>query len=381
MHKDFISGYTKRDMKIQEIAMLLLLTLAFAPVSASAETVLRVGDSVRIASDERVEEDFYAAGGSVAVSGEVVGDVYAAGGSVTANGAISEDLTAIGGTVDVHAPVEDDVRVIGGDVTIAESVKGDVFVLGGSLTILSSATIEGDVFFYGGEAVVAGDVAGSVVGGAQRFRIDAAVGENVDVSSSRPLVLGDRASVSGDVRYQSFGELSRAQNAVVEGDIVHNEPATEEGSGAGAAVMAFIIHLFAALCVYLFAKRELSALMQNTIANYGRSSVVGLSIFFLMPVVIVLLMVTLIGGFLGVMGLFAFLTLLALALALVPIFLGALISKFAVKTTHVDLVWIIVGALVAHAALQIPFIGPLAVFATFLLVLGGLVWRCYRSIR
>lgn len=365
------------------IALTVLLPILALPIVASAETVLRVGESVNIASDQRVEEDLYAAAGTVAVSGEVAGDVYAIGGSVTTNGPITEDLSVLGGSVQVHAPVSDDVRVVGGDVTIADDVGGDVFVIAGSLTILSSASIAGDVFFYGGEATIAGAVGGSIMGTAERFRVDTAVGGDVDVSSSRALVLGDRASIAGDVRYQSFDELTRAQNAVIEGSVVRNEAESEVGSGRdyGTALLFFTAHLFAALCLYLLFRNSITGFVRETINNYGRSGVVGLAAFFVAPIVVILLMVTMLGLLLGIVGLFALTAAYFVAFILTAMVAGGGLAKLLGRQIEVNFVWILGGVVVLHLLRLIPFVGPLVLFTLFIFTLGGLLWRGYRMVR
>ena len=141
-----ISQVTSNDMKRFGIfcsALALLIT----PFAAQAETVLRISDSISLKVDETVEGDFYGAAGPISLSGTVEGDAYVVGGSVTANGVIEEDLFITAGVAQVHATVTDDVRVLGGEVVIAEYVGGDVFVLGGLLSVLSSAKIDGNIFF------------------------------------------------------------------------------------------------------------------------------------------------------------------------------------------------------------------------------------------
>src|SRR5680860_1466974 len=86
--------------------MSIVVTVFVFPVLVSAETVLRAGESVSISADQTVEEDFYALGGTVSMSGVIVGDMYSMGGGVTVNGSISEDLSVAGGSVQVHGPVE-----------------------------------------------------------------------------------------------------------------------------------------------------------------------------------------------------------------------------------------------------------------------------------
>lgn len=360
----------------------MMLGFVFMPFVASAETVLRVGESVSVTADQTVLEDFYAAGGVVTVSGAIEGDMYATGGSVTVNGNIAEDLSILGGSVQVHAPVADDVRVVGGEVTIADRVEGDLFVLAGSLQVLSSAEIVGNVFFYGGEAVINGAVGGSVMGAAERFRIDAPVAGNVDVASSRPLTLGERASISGDVAYTSFGEMVRAQNAVVEGNVLRNEPeADDRGLGIGSMLTALIVHLFALLCLYLGFKRQLVMFAAATARQTPRNGLLGLAAIFATPILAVFLIVTFLGMLLGLLGLFAFFALLMLAFVLVPAIVGGFIAQLLTNQFTVSLTWIVAGALVVHMLLIIPYVGILLVVAAVAVTFGGLVFRLYQLVR
>ncbi|MDA8597202.1 hypothetical protein N9L26_02590, partial [Candidatus Pacebacteria bacterium] len=210
------------------VALAVIALFLFAPVSASAETVLRISDSISLAADQTVEDDFYGIAGlygPVSLSGSVEGDAYVFGSSVTINGPVDGDLAAAWGAVQVHASVTDDVRIFGGEVTIAEYVGGDVFVYGGSLNVLSSAEIAGDVFYYdilNGAAEINGTVGGSIFGNMHSLRVDGAVGGSIDVVVDE-LVLGERADVTENVTYTSAADLVRAQNAVVAGEIIRND--------------------------------------------------------------------------------------------------------------------------------------------------------------
>lgn len=360
----------------------MALAIALTPLAAAAETVLRVGESVAVTSDQTVLDDFYAAGGVVTVSGEIQGDMYAVGGSVTVNGSVAQDLAALGGSVQVHAPVADDVRVVGGDVTIAERIEGDLFVIAGALHVLSSAEVTGNIFFYGGEAEVNGSVGGSVMGAAERFRIDAPVAGSVEVASSRPLVLGERASISGDVAYTSFGEMVRAQNAVVEGEVLRNEPEREDrGIGIGGILTAFIVHLFAVLCIFLGFKRHLMAFAAATTRNLGRNGLIGIAAMFLVPLGAALLMVTFLGMLLGLLGLFSFLALMCLAIVLIPVVVGSLIARLATNAPAVSLMWLVAGTLIVHLTLLVPYVGFLLVLMACAVTFGSLIFRLYHFLR
>lgn len=368
---------------IRRSLVALLFCAISIPSIASAETVLRVGESVSVAKDQTVENDFYAAAGTIAMSGSIVGDMYVVGGNITANGAVAEDLSALGGSVQVHAPVEDDVRVVGGDVVIAESVGGDVFVIAGSLKILSSASVAGDVFFYGGEAEINGAVDGSIMGAAERFRIDTTVGGDVDVTSSAQLTLGDRASIAGDVQYKSFQELTRAQNAVVEGEIVKSDiERTDDSSGFGSYITAFFMHLFALLVLYLAFRRQLNTFVAHTLSHYGKSGIFGLGALFVAPIVVVLLMVTVLGLFLGLLGLFGFIMIGLLAYVLTATLVAGLLAKIVAKqSSEINLGWLLAGAALLYLVQLIPIIGPFIVFCVFVIALGGIVLQIFHQIR
>lgn len=371
-----------QNLALKILFLSVIVALFCAPVhDVRAETVLRVEESVTVASDQVVEEDFYALGGTVIMSGEIMGDMYSTGGSVTVNGPITEDLTVLGGSVQVHGPVRDDVRVIGGEVTIADTVEGDIFVIAGSLNILSSAAVMGDVFFYGGEIEVNGPVTGSLMGSAGRFRVDAAIGGNIDVRAQE-LVLGDRVTVSGNVRYQSQNELVRAQNAVIEGSVVQNEPHTEPAApNYSDNIIFFVMNLFAAMVLFFLFRKELQEFVKETVRNYARSSVLGLTAIFIAPVVTVLLMLTLLGFLLGLAGIFVLALLYIISFVLLSVVVGGLLSQIITKDMQINLLWITIGAIVVNIVFLIPIIGPLAVLCGFVVVLGGLLWQAYSLLR
>ena len=154
---------------------LFLSTVVF-PVRVEA-AVMRTGDIVSVPKDAVVPGDFYALGGkSVNISGVIEGDLYAVGQSITINGTVMGDVVAIGGSVQIHGNVEDDVRVVSGSVELAEAVKGDVIVIGGFATVLSTATIDEDLYFYGGQLDVDGEVVGMLHVQAESLVINSSVG-------------------------------------------------------------------------------------------------------------------------------------------------------------------------------------------------------------
>ena len=364
---------------MKKYLLLLALTISAIPVAALAETVVRTGESVSIGNDQVVENDFYVTAGNISMSGEIREDMYAVGGSVTVNGPVGADLTVLSGTTQVHAEVGDDVRVIGGEVVIADRVGGDVFVLAGVLKILSSASIGGDVYFYGGEADISGAVEGSIMGAADSVRVDSVVGNGIDMTVGRELTLGDKASVRGDVRYQSSSELTRSQDAEVDGSVVRSgvEEETESWAKDVPLVSSFVL-IFAVLCAYLFFRERLQQLITELYTNPGRSGLFGLAVLFLVPIAIILTFVTVLGTLLGVIGLFAWLLLLCLSYVLTAVTIGALSFALVNKVPTVSLPSVVSGALLIQLLYFIPVIGALVVLICFVLTLGVLAYQIYQ---
>jgi len=360
----------------------LLTTLTVGGYSASASTTVRTGQTVSINEQQAVDGDFYALGNSVSMSGKIGGDLHVLAGNVTLNGEVANDVLIIGGTVAVHAAVLGDVRIVAGDVTIADAVSGNVAVLGGRLTVLSTATIGGDVLFYGGEASINGDVEGQLLGDADTIRVDGVVKGGINITV-RNLTLGERADVGANVQYISSNELTRAAGAVVSGDIIHNDEESQQNSGfpIKAFLTAFLVSLFATLSLYLVFRRPLTQFAITSINSFGVKILFGFATIILAPIVISILLVSVLGLFVGLIGLFVFLLGLFVAIPLMNVVCGILISKIVLKRHEVNVVWISLGTLVVQTSLFIPFLGLPAFIALLLGTLGSIVSLIYLRLR
>ncbi len=368
------------------IASFLLVFAFCIPAHASAETVVRIGQDIVVDANQVVEGDYYVSVGpfgNTTMSGEVTGDMYAFGGMVTANGAITNDLTIIGGSAQLHATVTDDVRIVAGEVTVAEHVGGDLFVIAGVLKILSTATIDGDVIFFGGSAEIDGTVSGSILGTSQTMRVDATVAKNIDVKTTQALTLGDTAVVGGYVTYKSLNPLVRGQHAVVQGEVhqasVVSENTDESVQYNRAAFIPAFITLFTTLSLFLLFRRELTVLVARIHSAVLKSALFGISVVLLGPLVSVVLMATVLGLFIGILSLATITIMYILGYALSGVVLGSYLAKWFTNHPTVSLLWVVCGSLVLQALLFIPVFGVTAVIVIFAITVGGIVVSLYSS--
>lgn len=362
-------------------SVLLVLMVLVAPQVSDAKVIYRSGKTVSLNTDQTVDGNFYVTAETASLSGTVSGDVYGAGGLMTLNGSVDEDVLLIAGTVQMYAEVGDDVRIIGGDVTVAEHVAGDLVVLGGTVKVLSTASVDGDILIYGGEVEIEAPVEGSIMGATSRLRIDAPVTGDIDVQSGE-LLLGDRASVGGSVRYVSPAELVRSPGAVVEGDISHNmitQTVTSRQILQSLLIPLFIM-LFAALTLFLFVRPQVTMIAMLSRSGFWLKSLIGMAAIIGLPVLSSLLFATIIGSLVGFTTLLLWLLLMVFAVAMLPIVAGQWIASLTTKQPVVSILFICVGALAVELAVFVPVIGFIAVLLFFATIIGTVLQLVYRAL-
>lgn len=359
--------------KFQILTALISLFL-LSCVAVSASSVIRTGETVSIAEEQVVSGDLYAAGGTVQISGVLDEDAVIMAGKITSNGEITQNAFLVAGGVDVHGPVGDDLRIVSGEVIVADKVEGDLFVMAGSVSILSSASIAGDVIIYAGDATIEGFVGGDILGTVGDLRIDTAVAGSVDVTVNK-LTLGDRANIEGSLTYVSSQVLERALNATIVGDLVRNDPVIPQGDSKRFSWLApSLVLMFSVLAWYLVSRKSLNFVIGRALVNSPRPFLTGLISFIFAPVVIGLLFVSMIGSFVGVALLLAYLLFIVLSLIGMVAVLGQLLMlAFNRQSKGISLLSIIVGVFGFVLLSMLPTIGEIILFALMILTLGAIV--------
>ncbi len=366
----------------KKLIVVLIALCAQIPLSVQAGPIVRTGDTVSVDAEQMLKGDFYGFGSDISISGAAENDSYLFGGNVTVNASTTEDLTIVGGMVQVHGEVGDDLRVVGGEVTIAEPIKGDVVVLGGTLSILSTATVEGDVLFYGETLKIDGDVTGSVFGAANEVRINNAVHGDVSLRAYDTLALGDNARIDGSVSYTSAKDLARAQGAEVKGDIHRiKEQIVSNAEMWKTLLMQLFMFAFAVSLMYVLAPRRVAELTLDTSRGFGVHGLIGLSLFLVIPILSVLLFASIIGFVFGIVLILAYLLFLICALLLSPILLGALITRGLKMENQISFATIGIGLTGFFMLALIPYIGGLAIFAVFAIACGKIGHFVYSALR
>lgn len=231
------------------LSLLALLTLTFATPALAFDG--RGGDKVTIKSDEIIEDDLYVTANEFVLDGTVKGDLIAFGRTITINGTVEGDLIAAGQVVIINGTVTDDARIAGAALQIGDNavIGSDLVVGGASLEAQNGSTVEGELVFGTGQALLEGNVAGDVLAGTAALELGGTFGGNVDAyvdvtdgtESSPPmsmymtnvpisipsvqpgLTVDDNAKIAGNLKYTSTHDLP-VPSGVVGGDVSRSAP-------------------------------------------------------------------------------------------------------------------------------------------------------------
>jgi cytoskeletal protein CcmA (bactofilin family) len=360
------------------LAVLFLVVLAtvwLAVPAAAAE--FRGLESVTIESGEVVDDDLYVAGNTITIDGTINGDLWVAGGTLTINGRVNGDVVATVATLNIDGEVARSVRVAAGEVNIDGYIYGDLLFGGGDLNISGTATIGGDLLFAGGDVSVNGVIGGYIRGYGGEVTLADGVGSYVDIGVEK-LTVAASAVIQGDLTYTSQDEAVIHSNAYIGGTVTRNLPREwpfKWGvlSNVLANLLAFLMILLIGIILVLVMPRRM-ALMSDTIkAKPWWSLGWGAVILFATPVAALVVLITIIGIPLALIGLA--LWGIAIYLSQIPaaLFIGRWLLGYFNKT---DSRGVMVGALALGLAIlcllrMIPYLGFFIGLAAALFGLGA----------
>jgi cytoskeletal protein CcmA (bactofilin family) len=351
----------------------LLLLFLFVCMLAIPMTALSMPESGEMVSKRgTIDDDFYAAGGTVDINAVVAGDVVTAGGDLYIGHHIEGDVIAAGGTVTIRGEVLDDVRTAGGDITVDSIIGDDLIASGGRIKLSPDALVSGEAWLAGGDVYIGGTVNRNLNVGAGSVSIAGVVHGDVKVESGSLKIL-DGALISGDVYYRGPSEASIHPGSKITGQVHYEQVDWErphEGMGIFFALSMIVASIFLFKLFPGFTQSTTDRLSTDPLKSMGA----GLVIFIMIPVIAALLMAIVVGIWVG---------LSIMALYLVALITGLLMAFFALSdwsagrfnidvssTKRRLLVTAIVIFIIALLG-NIPVIGGLIMFVLLLTGLGA----------
>lgn len=247
--------------------------------------------------------------------------------------------------------------VITGPVVVDRGdTTGDVVVIDGD--VLVRGTVDGDLVVLQGDVTLRGTVKGDVIAGKDK------------------VIVGDRGRIDGDLRYGDE-KPEGATSDKVGGDVERFDfESIAAPAGVGIVLglwlaVTFSIFLLGLVLLLLF-PRAADAVARS---GAGKSLLVGLLTFILLPILALVALVTIIGLPLGFVLLLAFVVLLAIGYVSAAWLLGRRI----LKPPKARILAFLVGLVILRLLALIPFVGGLISFLATLLGLGALALAAGRA--
>jgi len=354
--------------KILFLFSIFFLVTLFVPLVVFAQEINQ-NELVVLKQDQTIDQDYFAAGETVRISGTVDGDAYIVGGNVFVDGTINGDLLTAGGTVMIRGTVTDDVRVAGGTVTISGDVGKNITVTAGNALITENATVGGSVVAGVGTLEIFAPLGRGLTIGAGQATIGSEINGDV-LAGVGTITLANNAKINGNLTYYAKAQtqLTQAESASVSGIITHNisvhdESMTREkaaGAFAGIGFFLKVLSLLSALILGLLLLQFVPDFTKRTAGQindrFFLALFVGFMTFLLAPVVILVLFVTLVGIPFAVLLALMIAALLFFAKVFAALFIGQRVLLFLNQKTSLGWTYFI-GLVLYGFITAIPIFG------------------------
>lgn len=365
---------------IQILAMGLMLIFSLPSFGAydASETVTKRG---------AVNEDYYAAGGTVDIDAVVIGDVVAAGGDLYIGKQVQGDVMAAGGTIRITGEVYDDIRTAGGDVEVDALIGDGLVVAGGKIRITQGTSTGGDAWLAGGDVYMAGVVGRDLSIMAGNIRLSGTVRGDVVLEGAEIQIL-EGTVIEGSLLYKSPDEATVHPDATITGDVTHQQSEWkrpfkwEEQHRGGYGIFFSLTLITAAIVLYLlFPGFTLSAAGRISL-EFWKSLGIGLIVLIVMPVIAFILMGIVLGVWVGLSLLALYFVVLIIGMLTSFFFLGdrgARLLNRDVTSTGRRLLSVSLAIILVGLLQLIPVAGGLLIFILLLMGLGAAVLQLHAN--
>ncbi len=361
----------------------LVLCLLITATGPAWATEFRSGETVSVEPGEVIDDDLFVAGSNVTVAGTVTGDLLAAGQAVRITGPVGGSVMAAGQDVRVTGDVRGSVRAAGQTVTLAGEVGRNAAAAGQTLLLAETARIRRDLHAAANLLDLEGAVGRNAALVASTGTVRGQVADRLGFEGDK-LTLGPSARVGGDLVYRTPREADIAERAVVVGAIqklAPRAPGPKREPRRGRllprrALPWLAVVSFPTVFVFGLVGLALSPRFFLASANaVGRRAwwnvFLGALILLLGPAAVFLIMVTVIGLPLGLLGFVAWLTALIFSEVPVATSLGRFVVSRFTGAPASPYLGLFIGMLGLAVLAWIPLLGPVIIGLTALLGLGA----------
>jgi len=356
-------------IKALTLGLMLMVTFPCFSTSETAETVTKRGT---------VNDDYYAAGGTVNIDADIAGDLVVSGGELFIGHRVQGDVMAAGGSINIGGEILDDVRVAGGEITIDATIGDDLMAAGGEINVSSATSTGGEIWLAGGDVYMAGTVNKGLFIGAGNIRISGTIHGDVALEGGEIQIL-EGALIEGNLYYKSPDKAKIHPDAKITGQVTYEQMQWDH-SHRGYSIFFSLTLVVAGIVLFLIFPGFTMSAVGRVSTDPWRSLGAGFVLLVVTPIVAVMLTSIVLGVWVG---------LSLLALYFVALLTGLLIGCFFVgdwgarrlhkdvATTARRLLSVTIVIILLGFIQLIPFMGGLLLFALLLLGLGAGILQLY----
>lgn len=234
------------------------------------------------ASNVSAESDFYWVGSSLAATNLKVG--------TSGNGS----LLAAGSSLDFsNCQVADSVRVAGSVLSFDNVTAGNNFTVAGSDLSFGKGTSGNGLYVAGSSVSLQGTYNGVVVAAGAITVDNLACSGNVSLSGET-ITIGPNVSIAGTLEVPEASKVEIAEGATI-ANIVKTEESDVEVSASPTPSISIlqiafscIAHILMVGLFFWLMRERLDKMAKTTSASWGKTILIGLATFFLLPLVLII---------------------------------------------------------------------------------------------
>src|SRR3989344_243503 len=353
-------------------AILLIFGFFFLFTSTVSAAEFKTGEVVETTDTTVTSGSLFIAGRKVTVRGTINGDLFCAGQNVTVDADVLGDVICAGQNVTINGTVSGDARLAGQMITINGAIDSNLTSFGQPIELPADGIVSGEVFAAGQDFSERGTIGKTLNGGFESAELNGEINGDVQLVVNS-LRVGNDASILGNLTYESKTNIEVPTTASISGTVRRTEPTAKELTArplrpiANTSMRAFswagwlmrvltylILGLLLAIIFPVFTKKILDLSEQYQ----GRSMLLGFVSFFVIPILLVLLVISLIGIPIALIGLFLWLFFLFVSRITFALFVGKKVLT-QLKLKQIDsMAWVtVVGVLTTSLLFKIPFLG------------------------
>ena len=338
---------------------------------------------VVLSSTQIVNNDYFAYGKNVEISGTVNGDVYVLGGQVLFDGKVNGDIIALAGSIEIAGIVSHNVRIMAAQASISGQIGRNLTGVTATIDISPSAVIGNNAVIISGNADLESIIKNNVRLYTSNVRISDHIGGNVMAHVGK-IRLTSKANIGGSLEYWSNKDALIDSSTHIEQGVKHHPPffynlfhgkwakILKISSKLATFLMNFCYSLTIGIIMIRYFRyridRTLNAMNQTPL----QALIAGGVLLLILPLACLLLIVTV----LGVPFALTLLSLTVVTFYTAKIFFILWVSKILLHRFDFQRYiyhYLLCGLIIYFLLTLIPYIGVVLSLSALLLGLGGMI--------